>query len=100
MAVSGEVVYKKRSEFIAEFIPTFQSFYSYISQDKEKVNLSYESHAIQGNLQEIIKGSRQRDRIMGYSLKGIHRDDLIMQLGNFPIKGKALKDKTKRILLL
>ena len=39
MAVSGEVVYKKRSEFIAEFIPTFQSFYSYISQDKEKVNL-------------------------------------------------------------
>lgn len=47
MAVSGEVVYKKRSEFIAEFIPTFQSFYSYISQDKEKVNLSYESHAIQ-----------------------------------------------------
>ena len=95
MAVSGEVVYKKRSEFIAEFIPTFQSFYSYISQDKEKVNLSYESHAIQGNLQEIIKGSRQRDRIMGYSLKGIHRDDLIMQLGNFPIKREGSQGQNK-----
>ena len=99
MAVSGEVVYKKRSEFIAEFIPTFQSFYSYISQDKEKVNLSYESHAIQGNLQEIIKGSRQRDRIMGYSLKGIHRDDLIMQLGNFPIKREGSQGQNKTYLI-
>ena len=30
MAFAGEVVFRKRSEFIAEFIPTFQSFYSYI----------------------------------------------------------------------
>ena len=28
MAFAGEVVFRKRSEFIAEFIPTFQSFYS------------------------------------------------------------------------
>ena len=49
MASAGEVVFKKRSEFIAEFIPTFQSFYSYISQDKEKVNLAYESHAMMGD---------------------------------------------------
>lgn len=99
MAATGEVVYKKRSEFIAEFIPTFQSFYSYISQDKEKVNLSYESHAIQGNLQEIIKGSRQRDRIMGYSLKGIHKDDLIMQLGDFPIKREGSQGQNKTYLI-
>ena len=99
MAATGEVVYKKRSEFIAEFIPTFQSFYSYISQDKEKVNLSYESHAIQGNLQEIIKGSRQRDRIMGYSLKRIHKDDLIMQLGDFPIKREGSQGQNKTYLI-
>ena len=65
MAFAGEVVFRKRSEFIAEFIPTFQSFYSYISQDKEKVNLAYESHAMNGNLLDIIKESRKRDRIMG-----------------------------------
>ena len=87
MAATGEVVYKKRSEFIAEFIPTFQSFYSYISQDKEKVNLSYESHAIQG------------DRIMGYSLKGIHKDDLIMQLGDFPIKREGSQGQNKTYLI-
>ena len=33
MASAGEVVFKKRSEFIAEFIPTFQSFlFLYLSR--------------------------------------------------------------------
>lgn len=99
MAVTGEVVYKKRREFIAEFIPTFQSFYSHISQDKEQVNLSYESHAMQGGLLEIIKGSRPRDRVMGHSLKGIHKDDLIMQLGNFPIKREGSQGQNKTYLI-
>lgn len=99
MATTGEVVYRKRSEFITEFIPTFQSFYSYISQDKERVNLSYESHALQGNLLNQIKESRQRDRVMGYSLKGIHKDDLIMQLGDFPIKREGSQGQNKTYLI-
>lgn len=99
MAAAGEVVYKKRSEFIAEFIPTFQSFYSYISQDKEKVNLSYESHAFNDSLLDMLKASRQRDRIMGYSLKGIHKDDLVMQLGDFPIKREGSQGQNKTYLI-
>ena len=35
MAQSGEVVYRKREAFIREFIPIFQYFYSFISQDRE-----------------------------------------------------------------
>ncbi|MDE6180357.1 MAG: DNA replication and repair protein RecF, partial [Phocaeicola sp.] len=99
MATTGAVVFKKRSEFIAKFIPTFQSFYAYISQDKEKVNLAYESHAARGELLEQIKESRQRDRIMGYSLKGIHKDDLVMQLGDFPIKREGSQGQNKTYLI-
>ncbi len=40
MAQAGEVVFRKREAFIREFIPIFQSFYSFISQDREKVGLS------------------------------------------------------------
>lgn len=99
MATTGEIVFRKRNAFIAEFIPTFQSFYSYISQDKEKVNLSYESHAMKGGLLDVIKESRQRDRIMGYSLRGIHKDDLVMQLGNFPIKREGSQGQNKTYLI-
>lgn len=99
MATTGEVVYRKRSEFIAKFIPTFQSFYAHISQEKERVNLAYESHAMNGSLLDIIRESRQRDRIMGYSLKGIHKDDLVMQLGDFPIKREGSQGQNKTYLI-
>ena len=99
MAHSGEVVYRKRCAFIDEFIPIFQSFYSHISQDKEVVNLSYESHAQQGNLLDLLKESRQRDQIMGYSLKGVHKDDLMMQLGDYPIKREGSQGQNKTYLI-
>ena len=99
MAASGEVVYRKRREFIDEFIPVFQSYYSYISQGREQVSLTYESHAAEGNLLELLAASRQRDRIMGYSLKGVHKDDLIMQLGDFPIKREGSQGQNKTYLI-
>ena len=99
MAATGPVVYRKRCAFIEEFIPTFQAFYSHISQDKEQVNLSYESHAMQGELQQLLKDNRQRDRIMGYSLKGIHKDDLVLQLGEYPIKKEGSQGQNKTYLI-
>lgn len=99
MAQSGEVVFRKREEFIREFIPIFQHFYSTISQAKEQVELSYESHARNASLLEILKESRVQDRIMGYSLRGIHKDDLIMTLGEFPIKKEGSQGQNKTYLV-
>lgn len=99
MATAGTVVYQKRKAFIDEFIPVFQSYYAYISQDREEVSLAYESHAAQGDLLQLIQESRQRDRIMGYSLKGVHKDDLVMQLGEFPIKREGSQGQNKTYLI-
>ena len=99
MAQAGEVVYRKREAFVNEFIPIFQSFYSYISQDKEQVGLFYRSHAREASLLEVLKESRNRDRIMGFSLKGIHKDDLEMQLGDFPIKREGSQGQNKTYLV-
>ena len=99
MAQAGEVVYRKREEFIREFIPIFQSFYSFISQDKEQVGLSYDSHARDASLLEVLKESRVRDKIMGYSLRGIHKDELNMLLGEFPIKREGSQGQNKTYLV-
>ena len=98
MAQAGEVVFRKREAFISEFIPIFQSFYSYISQDKEQVGLTYESHARNASL-EVLKESRVRDKIMGYSLRGIHKDELNMLLGDFPIKREGSQGQNKTYLV-
>ena len=99
MAASGETVYAKRRAFVDEFIPIFQSYYSHISQDQERVSLVYESCAAQGSLLEQIRGSRRRDRIMGFSLKGIHKDDLVMKIGDFPIKREGSQGQNKTYLI-
>lgn len=99
MAQAGEVVFRKREAFISEFIPIFQSFYLYISQDKEQVGLTYESHARGASLLEALKESRVRDKIMGYSLRGIHKDELNMLLGDFPIKREGSQGQNKTYLV-
>lgn len=98
MAQAGEVVFRKREAFISEFIPIFQSFYSFISQDRERVGLSYDSHARDASLAEVLRQSRPRDLIMGYSLKGIHKDELNMLLGDFPIKREGSQGQNKTYL--
>lgn len=99
MAQTGAVVFRKREEFIREFIPIFQSFYSFISQDMELVSLSYESHARDNDLVEVFKENRQRDSIMGYSLRGIHKDELNMLLDDFPIKREGSQGQNKTYLV-
>lgn len=99
MAQAGEVVFRKREAFIREFIPIFQSFYSFISQDREKVGLSYDSHTRDASLLEVLKESRARDQIMGYSLRGVHKDELNMLLGDFPIKREGSQGQNKTYLV-
>lgn len=99
MASAGETVYAKRQTFIDEFIPIFQSYHSHISSDQEKVDLSYLSCASQGNLLPQIRESRQRDRIVGFSLKGIHKDELVMTIGGFPIKREGSQGQNKTFLI-
>ena len=99
MAQAGEVVFHKREEFIREFIPIFQSFYSFISQDKEKVGLTYDSHARDASLLAVLKENRMRDQIMGFSLRGIHKDELNMLLGDFPIKREGSQGQNKTYLI-
>lgn len=99
MAQYGTVVYQKRKEFLEEFVPVFRNYHERISQGREQVDLLYESHAAQGDLLDIIRESRPKDRIMGYSLKGVHRDELSMLLGEFPIRREGSQGQNKTYLI-
>ncbi len=99
MAETGEAIYKLRSEFITEFIPTFQDYYMRISGNNETVGLEYESHCTRGPLLQTIQRDRFKDRAVGYSLHGIHKDDLIMTLGGYPIKREGSQGQSKTFLI-
>lgn len=99
MAEYGERIYKKRKAFIEDFIPVFQQFYQIISKGNEKVSLKYTSHCERGSLLDVIQRDRAKDRIMGYSLHGIHKDELEMNLDGYPIKREGSQGQNKTYLI-
>ena len=99
MAAEGEVIYQKRSAFVQELIPVFQQIYQQISDDRETVSLRYVSHGQRGSLLEVIQRDRMKDRAVGYSLHGIHRDDLEMLLGDYPMRREGSQGQLKTFVI-
>ena len=99
MAAEGEVIYQKRSAFVQELIPVFQQIYQQISDDRESVSLRYVSHGQRGRLLEVIQRDRMKDRAVGYSLHGVHRDDLEMLLGDYPMRREGSQGQLKTFVI-
>ena len=99
MAAEGERIFHRRTAFVEELIPLFQSFYERISGGREQVSLSYQSHCQRGPLLEVIQRDRFKDRAIGYSLHGVHRDDLEMLLDGHPMKRVGSQGQLKTYVI-
>ena len=99
MAVEGELIYSRREDFIKSLLPLFQKYYNQISGGKEQVGLTYTSHCQRGPLMDVIRRDRYKDRAVGYSLHGVHRDDLDMTLGGFPMKREGSQGQNKTFVI-
>ena len=95
MAQEGEALYARRDAFIRELTPVFQDYYRRISEEREEVGLRYVSHCQRGPLLDVIQRDRQKDRIMGFSLHGVHRDDLEFTLGGHQMKREGSQGQNK-----
>ena len=101
MAREGEVISAKRTAFVDRLVPIFQDYYIHISGEREKVSLGYVSHCQRGPLLDVIRRDRDKDLAVGYSLHGIHRDDLEMMLEGYQMKrvGSQGQNKTYVVAL-
>ena len=99
MAESGETLYQKRKAFVDELEPIFQDYYQRISGGQERVGLSYVSHCQRGPLLEVIQRDRMKDRAVGYSLHGVHRDDLEFTLDGHPMRREGSQGQNKTYVI-
>lgn len=99
MAMNGELLFAKRQAFVNELIPLFQQIYQHISGDKERVGLHYISHCQRGPLLEVIQRDRFKDRAVGYSLHGVHRDDLEFTIGDYQMKREGSQGQNKSYVI-
>ena len=99
MAMEGERIYQCRKAFVEELTPIFQHIYETVSEHREQVTLNYTSHCQRGPLLEVIQRDRFKDRAVGYSLHGIHRDDLEFCLGGHPMKREGSQGQNKTFVI-
>jgi len=99
MAEHAMPIFRQRSEFIERFVPLFQEFYAEIAGSEERVSLSYVSQLQDRDLVEAFRRTRSRDLILGWTSQGIHKDDLPMMLGDYPLRQVGSQGQQKTFLL-
>ena len=99
MAPLAEYIYQCRSAFVSAFVPYFQQIYAEISGGAEEVNLTYVSQLQDRTLSEAYVATRPRDLILGWTSQGIHKDELLMTLGDYPIRAVGSQGQQKTYVL-
>lgn len=95
----GEPIYEARKAFIEDFLPVFQKYYQFISGQKEEVSLIYQSQLNEADFKEVLLSHRDKDRRLTYSSAGVHKDDLIFELGEKSLKKFGSQGQQKTYLL-
>ncbi|MCP4438590.1 MAG: DNA replication/repair protein RecF [Aureispira sp.] len=92
-------IHQQRKEILTTFKPIFQDYYATISGDKEQVDFEYSSQLTEHSLEELLIASREKDRWLQRTTKGIHKDDLKLLINGFPVKRFASQGQLKSYLL-
>ena len=99
MGVLGKVIFEGRERLIKLLVPFFHLYYQKICRSVETVNLDYLSQLYEDRLEERMAANREREAAVGYTLTGIHRDDLKMTLSNHLIRHTGSQGQNKTYLI-
>lgn len=95
----GAELHKRRMEFLVDFNPVFKDYYKILSGGNESVELEYESHLNQHPMEELLKESIQKDRVMRFTTKGVHKDDLSLLINGYPVKKFGSQGQQKSLVI-
>ncbi len=92
-------IFQKRKVFIDEISPLFFEIYNEISGENEKSTLKYESTLSDNDLKVIFTQALEKDKILGRTTQGIHKDDLNFMMDALPLKTFASQGQLKSYIL-
>jgi DNA replication and repair protein RecF len=95
----GNRIHEERKNFVEKLIPVFQHYYNLIAQGNEKVGLEHLSKLYEKNLETLLHEAVSNDRAAQFTTVGIHKDDLVLNIGNLPIKKLGSQGQKKTYLI-
>lgn len=99
MEENAEYVFKKRADFVRDFVPHVIRYYRDISGGKESISVEYKSDLERGKLSEILKPEFSRERTLGYTSSGVHRDELIFRMDGEMLRKVGSQGQQKSFLI-
>lgn len=99
MVPHAEYIFGRRKRFVEAFVPIFADLYKTIAEVEEQPQLTYRSQLFDRELGEALRRTRQRDLILGWTSQGIHKDELEMQLGDYPLRRVGSQGQQKTYLI-
>lgn len=93
------VIHGKRDAFVKDLLPLVAEHYATLSGGRETVSIDYRSDLRKGSLVELLKASREKDRIFKYTTAGIQRDDFLFEMNGFPIRRCGSQGQHKSFLV-
>ena len=99
LSAKAHVIYEKRAALCRQLVPEAEKYYSMLSGDAEALTLSYHSDLDQASLELLLKESIGRDQMVGFTSRGIHRDEVDFLLNGQPIKRYGSQGQQKTFLI-
>ena len=99
MVPHATYIFAQRKAFVEAFVPLFADLYKTIAEVEEMPQLTYRSQLFDRELGEALQRTRQRDLILGWTSQGVHKDELEMQLGDYPLRRVGSQGQQKTYLI-
>lgn len=95
MCTAAQQVHAARQQWVEKFTPIFMHYYAAVAGDGEQVSLAYESALNEATMHEVLAANRNRDMALGYTSRGVHRDDLQLLLGDHSMRRTGSQGQCK-----
>ncbi len=95
----GRLIHARRRDFVERLQPVVERYYRMLAEDREQVELSYRSELNNRPFEEVLRDARQKDLVNEFTTAGIHRDDLVLKIGGYPLRKYGSQGQQKSFLI-
>lgn len=98
----GQVIRDGREQFVEAFAPIFAEYFSAIVSDREQPHLHYRSQLPDNEAatwQQFLTDNQEKDRVNGYTVGGIHRDELVFRIDEHSVRHYGSQGQQKTFVI-
>jgi DNA replication and repair protein RecF len=99
MEENAGYIYSSRNEFSRKVLPLVSKYYNALSGGKEEVSIEYRSDLQRGTLSSLLADNEGKDRLLGFTSRGVQRDDLVFIMDGFKFKVGGSQGQQKSFLI-